>query len=127
MKQVVIALMSVFLLGSCGTIQKYAKQGMDAAEKAAENYVDKETGSGTFDDTMKMKGDTDKTQHLLPFYATVNKMCDDKKIDEKKRDELKAQFDSYYAEWKDGKITEAEYKKNCEDAIDNAENTDTAK
>ena len=121
MKSIITIIVLTIALSGCATIQKYAKQGMGAAEKAASKYVDKQAGTGTYDDSMKMKNDNDKTEHLLPYYISVNKLYDEKKIDEKKRDELKAQFDKNYDEWKDGKTTQAEYDKKCTECIEKAQ------
>ena len=110
-------------LGGCATIEKYAKQGLDAADKAAGKYVDKKAGSGTYEDSKNMKDDKEKIQFLLPYYATANKLCDEKKLDEKKRDALKNQLNQYYAQWKSGKIQKNDYDKKCTDCIKTAQGT----
>lgn len=124
MKYLLTIIFSIFLLSGCASIQKYVDQGMDAAgkaaEKAASDYVDKQAGSGTYEDSMKMKGDKDKTENLLPYYVAANKYYDEKKIDDKTRTELKAQFDNYYSEWKDGKMTKEEYDEKCTKCLENA-------
>ena len=122
MKFTGILLLVVFTLTGCGSIQKYVDQGLDAAgnaaEKAASNYIDKNAGSGTYEDSKKMRNDKDKMENLLPYYAQVNKICDENLIDTKTRDELKTQFDNYYSDWKDGKIDKTEYDKMCKDCIE---------
>jgi hypothetical protein len=131
MKRFLLLSTFVFMTVACSSVQKYVNQGLEAgqaaAEKEAKKYVDKQGGTGTFDDTMKMQGDKDKSDNLLPYYITVNQMCDAKKIDEKQRDNLKAQFDTYYAQWKDGTLTKEDYDKKCTECIENADSSETAK
>lgn len=124
MKYLTTIILSIFLFVGCASIQKYVDQGMDAAgkaaEKAAANYVDKQAGSGTYEDSMKMKDNKDKTENLLPYYVAANKYHDEKKIDDKTRTELKAQFDNYYSDWKGGRMTKEEYDKKCTECLEKA-------
>lgn len=129
MMRVLLAVLVLVLFSGCASVQKYVDQGLDAGMKAAEKeaakFVDKEGGTGTYEDTKMMKGDQDKLDNLLPYYIAVNKMCDEKKIDETKRDELKVQFDNYYADWKEGKITKENYDKKCTECIENAKSVES--
>jgi hypothetical protein len=124
MKYVGILLSALMMFTGCSSIQKYVDQGLDAAgkaaDKAAANYVDKNAGSGTYEDSKKMRNDQDKVENLLPYYAQVNKICDEKIIDAETRDELKTQFDKYYSDWKDGKIDKSEYDEKCKECIEKA-------
>ena len=118
MKKHLIILAVIITLGGCATIQKYAKQGLDAADKAAGKYVDGKAGSGSYEDSKAMSGDNDKTQNLLPYYIAVNKLCDEKKVDTNKRDDLKKQFSQLYDQWKSGKIQKDEYDKKCTELVE---------
>jgi len=124
MKYMVVFLMSFFLFSGCSSLQKYVDQGMDAAGKAADKavakYVDKDAGSGTYEDSKSMRDDKDKMENLLPYYAQANKICDEKLIDVKTRDKLKTQFDKHYSDWKEGKIDKTEYDKKCKQCIEKA-------
>lgn len=97
---------------------------MKSAEKAAQNYVDKETGSGTFDDMMAMKSDNQKTKKLLPYYISANKLYDEKQITDEKRSELKKSFDELYADYTSSKIDEQTYDKKCTELIDSCKRSD---
>lgn len=124
MKYAGILLLSIITFTGCSSLQKYVDQGLDAAgkaaDKAAANYVDKNAGSGTYEDSKKMRNDQDKVENLLPYYAQVNKICDEKLIDTETRDNLKTQFDNYYSDWKDGKIDKVEYDNRCKESIEKA-------
>lgn len=124
MKNLITVFLSLLLLAGCATIQNLADQGMKSAEKAAKNYVDKETGSGSYDDMMNMKSDTQKTQKLLPYYISANKLYDQKLIDETVRDEMKKTFDTNYADFTSGKIDEQTYDKMCTEMIQKYEKTE---
>jgi uncharacterized protein YceK len=119
-----ILILSFSLLAGCATIQNLADQGMKSAEKAAQNYVDKETGSGTFDDMMAMKSDNQKTKKLLPYYISANKLYDEKQITDEKRSELKKSFDELYADYTSSKIDEQTYDKKCTELIDSCKRSD---
>ena len=124
MKYAGIILLTFITFTGCSSIQKYVDQGLDAAgnaaDKAAANYVDKNAGTGTYEDSKKFRNDKDKMENLLPYYAQANKICDEKIIDAETRDELKTQFDKYYSDWKDGKIDKTEYDEKCKECIEEA-------
>ena len=80
MKKVIVFLMvAFFALTGCDAVQKLAKDGMAKAQEAAENYVNKETGTGTIDDYNAVKGDKQKMECCLPHLSTLNKMADEQK------------------------------------------------
>ncbi len=127
MKKLTIVLLSLmFLFVGCSTIQNLADQGMKSAEKAAKNYVDKETGSGTFDDMMAMKSDKQKTEKLLPYFVSANKLYDEKQITEVERDEMKKTFDLKYNDFVSGKLDEQTYDKECTEMIEKCQKKDQA-
>ncbi len=126
MKYILALTISLFLFAGCGSIQNLVENGMDAAQKSAKNFVDKKTGSGSFDDALSMKNDTQKTQKLLPFYLSVNKMCDENKITPVQREEMKTTFAQQYDSFAAGTIDEKTYDAKCEEILNNYQNKENS-
>ncbi|GJQ61969.1 MAG: hypothetical protein SCALA702_10220 [Melioribacteraceae bacterium] len=116
MKKVIVFLMvAFFALTGCDAVQKLAKDGMAKAQEAAENYVNKETGTGTIDDYNAVKGDKQKMECCLPHLSTLNKMADEQKITAEERDSRKQKVHEYYDEFKEGKIDRAQFDEKCKE------------
>lgn len=122
LKYIITLTVSFFLFAGCSSIQNLVDKGMDAAQNSTKNFVDKKTGSGSFDDALSMKNDTQKTEKLLPFYLSVNKMCDENKITPAQRDEMKTTFARQYDSFAAGTIDEKTYDDECKEIIDNSQN-----
>ncbi|MBZ0200611.1 MAG: hypothetical protein K8H86_12140 [Ignavibacteriaceae bacterium] len=122
MKYIITITVSLFLFAGCGSIQNLVDKGMDSAQKSAQNYVDKQAGSGSFDDALAMKNDKQKTSKLLPYYLSVNKMCDENNITAAERDAMKTTLAQQYDSFAAGEIDEKDYDTKCSEIIDSSKN-----
>lgn len=114
-KAAILLMVAFFAFTGCDAVQKLAKDGIEKAKVAAENYVDKETGSGTMDDYNAIKGDKQKVECCLPHLSTLNKMADDQKITIEERDARKQKVHEYYSEMTEGKIDRAQFDEKCKE------------
>lgn len=125
-KTLVSLVVLVFFIAGCSTISNLVDQGLKEGEKAldreAAKMVDKEAGSGTYEDMKNM--DQDKIQAILTYYSKLNKACDDGKITAEVRDTKKNEISKLYDEYKAGKITKSDMDSKC-NAIIKIEDTNT--
>ncbi|MFA7290050.1 MAG: hypothetical protein WC055_14335 [Melioribacteraceae bacterium] len=115
-KRIFILLISVIIVTGCSTLQNLADNGMADAQAKVSDLAANQLG-GSAADILKMKGDKEKMTNLLPFYVLANKLCEDKKITEKQRDDFKVKFDDVYTGYKAGKYDLDNYKAKCEQIL----------
>ncbi len=121
-KQIIfMSILSFVFLAGCGSISNMLEKATKDLDKKAEkwmddgakNLVDKELGSGTWDDTKRMS--KEKYKVVGKYLTKLNKRCDEKKITKEFRDAKKSEIEALYDKMQAGEVTDTDFHKKADE------------